>query len=388
MRVAMVDPANLTPFYSYALCDSLASAGTEIKFYSTEYDNDLTLEAPSSFDFVDHYFRKLRTVQRTRHKFIRKLIRGLSYHFNHQSLIKQLQENKTNIVHMQWAILPKLDLLFIKSLKSINIPVVLTVHDVDPLFDAGSHKDINAMYHTVDALIVHNQTASDNLQRIYPEIDTNKIHVIPHGPLQSEDIPPNKCQLDARASLDIPSDADVVTFFGEIKTYKGLDYLIEACVELKKNKPNLFLLIAGKPGSAADSPNLDILDNAGIPYRADLGFVAGEDVWKYYLAADIIALPYRQISQSGVLFSALAHKRYVICSAVGALPEILEELGGGSTFPRGDISALSHSLSLKLSNKEQTQQEADKGYDNLMNLYSWDSIAEKSQYVYKHLTKS
>lgn len=385
MRVAMVDPANLTPFYSYALCDSLAKNSCQVTFYTTEYDNDLTLSAPDSFNFSDHYFRLFRDIQRSGQKLLRKVIRGASYHFDHRSLIKKISQSDIDIVHIQWAMLPYLDNRFVQSIQKLGIPVVLTIHDVNPLFNMGSSKNINQLYQQVDAIVVHNKTAAADLIKLYPETAKSKISIIPHGPLQAEDIPEEKTISDARAALDIPIDADTVCFFGEIKHYKGLDYLLKSCLELKKTKPNLFLLIAGKPGDESDIPDLSALDDAEIAYKADIGFIANEDVWKYYLAADIIALPYRQISQSGVLFSALAHQRYVICSAVGALPEILDEVGGGCTFTKGNTSELCLQLNEKLDDKEKLFSDAKNALIKVEELYGWASISEKTKHLYSNL---
>lgn len=383
----MVDPANLTPFYSYALCDSLATNGCKVTFHSTQYDNDLTLKSPDSFDFSDHYFTRLRKFQRSGNKLLRKLIRGSFYYSDHRSLAKNIISNKTDVVHIQWAMLPFFDIKLVSYLKESGIPVVLTIHDVDPLFDAGSKRLITKLYNLVSAIIVHNNTAAQDLSRLYPSISKDKVFIVPHGPLQSQNIPSGKTLTDAREELDIPKDSDVVCFFGEIKHYKGLDYLIQACLKLRETKPNLFLLIAGKPGGEDDIPNLTVLRDAGIPYRADLGFVANEDVWKYYLSADIIALPYRQISQSGVLFSAISHERFVLCSDVGALPEILGEIGGGCTFSCGSVLDLIEKLDTQLSNKDDLFKQAKMALGKLNELYHWDLISEKTTKIYSSLTK-
>jgi len=381
----MIDPANLTPFYTYALCDSLAKNNCKVSFYSTEYDNDLSLKSPDSFEFFDHYFKKLRNIQRNGNKTLRKLCRGLSYYFDHRSAANKIIENKTDVVHIQWAMLPLLDIKFILKLKNSGIAVILTVHDADPLFPMGSLKNITSLYQLVDAIVVHNQTAAADILRIYPSINANNIHIIPHGPLQAQDIPTGKTQDDARSALGIPVNADVICFFGEIKHYKGLDYLVDACLKLKSSRPDLFLLIAGKPGDESDIPDLSPLIQKNIQYRADFGFVANDDVWKYYLAADIIALPYRQISQSGVLFSALAHERYVICSNVGALPEILDEVGGGCTFPKGEVSLLAEMIDQKLEDKTSLFSDAKRAKNNMDKLYNWPSIAEKTIQLYRSL---
>ena len=56
----MLDPANLTPFYTYALCDALVNNGHELIYYSTRYDNDPGLTPPATVEFVDHYFKFFR----------------------------------------------------------------------------------------------------------------------------------------------------------------------------------------------------------------------------------------------------------------------------------------------------------------------------------------
>ncbi len=54
-------------------------------------------------------------------------------------------------------------------------------------------------------------------------------------------------------------------------------------------------------------------------------YIPFEDVPRYFAAADVLVLPYRHVSQSGVLFLALALGLPVVATRVGALPEVVRD---------------------------------------------------------------
>jgi D-inositol-3-phosphate glycosyltransferase len=386
MKIGMLDPANLTPFYTYALCDGLVDIGHKLTYYSTRYDNDPELRPPASVEFIDHYFKYFRKLQSNGPRKLRKVIRGISYFPGHRSLLCKLLKDKPNVVHMQWARLPIIDVYFIRALQRAGIPVVLTVHDVDPFFSFGGDQLLTRLYNQVDHLIVHHSSAVSVLGDRFNVKDTTKISVIPHGPLQSENIPKDKTRDDARRALGIPKLANVITFFGEIKYYKGLDILIEAVVKAADKVPDLYLLMAGKPERLEGIPNTSILKDKNISHHANFSFIPNDEVWKYYLAANIVALPYRQISQSGVLFSALAHERFTVCSDVGGLPELIEMVGGGRIIPKESVAKLAHTITMLFREKDRLDLEAQKARIKLFDLCSWNRISKLTQNVYAKVT--
>lgn len=382
MKIGMLDPANLTPFYTYALCDALVNNGHELIYYSTRYDNDPGLTPPATVEFVDHYFKFFRNLQFRGPQKLRKVIRGISYLPDHRSLLRKLSKDNPDVVHMQWARLPILDLYFIRALQHAGIPVVLTVHDVNPLFNSGSDHMLARLYDRVDHLIVHHSSAVSVLRDRYGVNDTEKISIIPHGPLQSENIPKDKTRNDARKALGIPKNAYVITFFGEIKYYKGIDILIDAVVKAADKLPDIYLLIAGKPGTLKDIPNTSILKDKNISHQTNFSFIPNDEVWRYYLAANIITLPYRQISQSGVLFSALAHERFTICSDVGGVPELIEMVGGGRIIPKESADKLADTITMLFKEKGRLDIEAQKARIRLFDLCNWNRISKLTQNVY------
>ena len=65
-------------------------------------------------------------------------------------------------------------------------------------------------------------------------------------------------------------------------------------------------------------------------------FVADDELPAYFQRADLVVLPYREIDQSGVLFTALAFGKPLLLSDVGGFPEVAAT-GAARTFPAGDV---------------------------------------------------
>jgi len=134
---------------------------------------------------------------------------------------------------------------------------------------------------------------------------------------------------DARKALELPTDKQLVLFFGLIRNYKGLDMLLDAMNELKSN-PNINLVIAGE-FYEDKQPYLDLIKKYGIENQVILHgkFIANEDVKLYFSAADLVALPYRSATQSGVTQVSFHFEVPTLVTNVGGLGEIIPDKVAG-----------------------------------------------------------
>ena len=134
---------------------------------------------------------------------------------------------------------------------------------------------------------------------------------------------------DARKVLGIKGDVNLVLFFGLIRKYKGLDMLLDAFNELKEN-PNIILLIAGE-FYEDKQPYLDLIEKYQIQNQVILHakFIANEDVKLYFSAADLVALPYRTATQSGVTQVSFHFEVPTLVTNVGGLGEIIPHQKAG-----------------------------------------------------------
>ncbi len=130
---------------------------------------------------------------------------------------------------------------------------------------------------------------------------------------------------EARRILDLPAKAKVILFFGYVRKYKGLMYLIRAIPKILEKMPNVQLLIVGefwedKEKYVKEIKRLGIGNNVSIIDK----YVPNEEVGLYFSAADVVVLPYISATQSGVVQIAYAFNKPVITTNVGGLPDVVE----------------------------------------------------------------
>lgn len=390
LSVWILDPANLTPFYSLALGKALAQQGNSVRFVTSKFLYDPNLMIPPEVDLDLHYFRAAERYDRFG-AWARRGYRAWRYPRDHRRLLKRIESgqiSKPDVVHFQWSRLPRFDRHLILRLKAKGIGVVHTVHDVEPLYKgAAGMSSLGLVYAECDALVVHTQANKVELLERYSKLDASRILVIPHGPLQAEDCPPNATRQNAREQLSIPQTARVALNFGSIKDYKGLDLLVGAMPTVFQSIPDAYLLLAGRPATPADAPDVSPLRKLGIPFRADFEFIPDRDAWKYYLAADVVVLPYRRITQSGVLLSAMAFGRPSIVTRVGGLPEVVRDGKTGWVVPPEDTASLADAIIHAFANPERLDVFGKHALADVQSRYSWSVIAAETTDVYRAISR-
>ena len=380
LDVWILDPANLTPYYCLTLCRALTERGDRVRFVTTRFIHDPHLSTPAGVGIDYHYFRAPSWLQSP--PLLRRAYRVAVYPCEHWRFLRKACRGRPDVVHIQWSRLPWLDGRLVRRLRRAGIPVVHTVHDVEPLFAKAGLSALERVYADCDGLIVHTRANREQLLGRYGSLQPQRVHVIPHGPLQADECPPEASRERAREALGLPDDAAVVLYFGTIKHYKGLDLLLDAFVEVARSCPEAYLLVAGHPTSPADVPDLTAVRTLGPRFQAELDFIPNQDVWKYYLASDVVVLPYRNITQSGVLLSALAYARAAIVTDVGGLPEIIEPGRTGWVVPPESSPALASALAEALSDLPRTRQMGEEAKRFVESELGWDLIAEKTHSLY------
>lgn len=128
----------------------------------------------------------------------------------------------------------------------------------------------------------------------------------------------------ARDHFGIGHEDKVILFFGLIRKYKGLDLLLEAMGDQRIKAMNIKLLIAGE--FYEDRTFYDeIIRKHGLEQHVILEgkFIPNEEVRYYFSAADLVTLPYRTATQSGVTQVAFHFEKPCLVTQVGGLSEII-----------------------------------------------------------------
>ena len=134
----------------------------------------------------------------------------------------------------------------------------------------------------------------------------------------------------ARKHLGLNETDKIILFFGFIRAYKGLDWLLMAMGKLKSKGSEIKLLIAGE-FYEDKKPYEDQIALLGIEdmliLRTD--FIQDSEVRYYLSAADFVIQPYRNATQSGVTPLAYHFEKPMLVTNVGGLPDLVphEEVG-------------------------------------------------------------
>jgi glycosyltransferase involved in cell wall biosynthesis len=128
----------------------------------------------------------------------------------------------------------------------------------------------------------------------------------------------------ARAKLNIADDEKIILFFGFIRKYKGLDWILEAMKNEDLKKQNIKLLVAGE--FYEDRKYYDeIIERNQLQSQLYLhtDFIPNDEVKNYFCAADCVVQPYKTATQSGISQMAYHFNKPMIVTNVGGLPEIV-----------------------------------------------------------------
>ena len=128
----------------------------------------------------------------------------------------------------------------------------------------------------------------------------------------------------AREQLQIDQGQRVLLFFGFVRKYKGLQYLLEAMKLLKERDFKVQLWVVGDFGEDKDE-YVEQIRTFEIEDQVQMvqGYVPDDEVEKYFAASDLVVLPYLSATQSGIVQIAFGFEKPVLVTEVGGLPDVV-----------------------------------------------------------------
>jgi glycosyltransferase involved in cell wall biosynthesis len=362
VRVHIVDPSAYTPPYDHALCAALGAAGAEVELFTSRFAYG---SVPPAEGYARHetFYLGAASARDARARRALKLAEHVPDMLRYRRAAR-----RADVVHFQWLPVQQLD----RHLLPSGRPLVLTAHDVLPREPRlGQRAAQQRLYEHFDAVVVHSEHGRLRLTGELG-VDPGRVHVIPHGALThltvgTPDPPPPPA-----ANAERP----VVLCFGLMRPYKGIDLLLEAWRGIEGAE----LWVVGMP--RMDIAPLQAAAPAGVRFVPR--FVPDAELGTYFRRADLVVLPYREIDQSGVLFTALAFGRPLLLSDVGGFPEVAAT-GAARTFPSGDAQALREQILGLLGDPAARAAMASAARSAAGGEYSWARIAERTLALYRSL---
>ncbi len=196
----------------------------------------------------------------------------------------------------------------------------------------------------MDGFIAQSKAVESDLLTLLPGTDPARIRLVPHPTYDfTAAAPPD--QQTARRELGL-GESRVILFFGFIKAYKGLLVLLEAVPHLRAQFGDDIRVLVVGDFYEDPSPYRRRIAELAIGDRVTLvpGYTPNDEVPRYFVASDLVVLPYLSATQSGIVQIAYRYDRPVVTTNVGGLPEFVSEGETGYLVPPGDSVALAAAI--------------------------------------------
>jgi glycosyltransferase involved in cell wall biosynthesis len=366
MRVQLVDPPAYTPPYDHALAGALARAGVEVELITCNFPYG-PVPRGDGYAVRELFYRRASRAGIGARR--RRLLRAVE-HVPDMRRYRRAAE-QADLVHYQWLPLPALD----RRLLPRKRPRVYTMHWRLPEAGTRIAGTLERLLAEMDAVVVHSEHGAGRLEGDFG-VPRRKLRVIAHGAFDYLTTQHNEIPLPEELRA---VEAPVILAFGLVRPYKGMDVLLEAFRRIEGAE----LWIVGMPRMPMDGLR-GLARRAGGTVRFVDRFVTEPEIPAFMRRADLVVLPYRNIEQSGVLYTALAFGRPLVLSAVGGFPEIAER-GAARLVPPGDPEALAETLRELLEDPGARDRFGSAAAREATTTYSWKRIAEETQTLYREL---
>lgn len=376
--------------YALSLAMQLVSRRIDLDFVASD-----ELDCPELRNTRGVNFLNLRGDQRTNVAFARKVSRTCAYYAR---LIDFAARTNSRVFHVLWN--NKFELfdrtLLMLYYKALRKKIVLTAHNVNTAKRDSKDTLLNRLslgvqYRLADHIFVHTGKMKAELVTDFG-VDSTRVTVIPFG--INNQIPcTNMTSEEAKQRIGIRSGEKTILFFGKIRPYKGLEYLVSAFLDLATRSEEYHLIVAGMPGKGQEKYWGSILEQIcnhvysnRVLIRAS--YIPDDEVESYFKASDLLVLPYRNVYESGVLFLGYNFGLPVLAADVGSVRSEIIEGETGFLIKPEDSRDLAETIERYF---------ASDLYKNLRNRreqirsfaerrHSWDLVGEMTEIVYASLS--
>ena len=185
--------------------------------------------------------------------------------------------------------------------------------------------------------IVHAKEEARELEKIQPAPD----YVVTPHPTYNAFRFEGMSREQAREQLCIGPEEKIMLFFGYVREYKGLKYLLNAMPQICGEDDQIRLWVVGEFGSDKEEyreliRELELTDKV----RVQGSYTPDREVEKYFAAADLVVLPYISATQSGIVQIAYGFTKPVVVTDVGGLPDVVEDGSTGYIVEPGNSEAI------------------------------------------------
>ncbi len=373
--------------YAFGLAMALVSRGMRLDVIGSKEEDSPEFHATPKLRFLN-----FRGGQSNNPSFAQKLSKLLVYY---AKLMRYVTVTRAKVLHILWN--NKFEYfdrtILMLYYKALGKKIAFTAHNVNQA--RRDNKDswfnrttLKIQYQLCDHIFVHTEKMKDELRQDF-DVAEKAVTVIRY-PLNNALPDTELTSQEAKQRLGVEENEKTILFFGRIRPYKGIEYLLDAFRQLAADEQgNYRLVVAGEPKKGSEQYLHEVqtaIDTTFAPGKVILRvqFIPDSEMELYLKGADVLVLPYKEIFQSGVLFLAYSFGLPVVATDVGSFREEIIEGSTGFLCKPGDPQELAKALETYFASdlyKNLSLKRQDiKDYANAT--HSWDAVAELTHAAY------
>ncbi|WP_030840519.1 glycogen synthase [Streptomyces sp. NRRL S-475] len=280
-----------------------------------------------------------------------------------------------------------------------GIPHVMTAHSLEPLrpwkaeqlgggYDLSSWAERTAI-EAADAVVAVSGAMREDILGCYPGLDPERVHVV-HNGIDTRLYRPDP-GTDALDRIGLDRSRPYVLFVGRITRQKGVPHLLRAVRDI--DPAAQVVLCAGAP----DTPEID------QEFRELFGELSGVRDGVFWIPKMLPRPEVIQLLTHAALFvcpsvyeplgivnlEAMACGTPVVASAVGGIPEVVDDGTTGLLVPPGDDfeAGLARSMDTVLGDPGAARRMGEAGRERAVGEFGWDAVARRTVRLYEEILK-
>ena len=355
------------PFYPYRggisdtnkeLCESLTKKGHRV-----EIINFKLLYPTFLFPGKTQFQKSDNSINQKSHRILNTV-----NPFNWVFVIKKIKKIKPDlIITIYWTGLLSPCYYFINKFISKSVKKIGIIHNVVSHEKRPIEKYLIKLYLSkLDKYFTLSKNVLNQIQNIIKEKKGVKLF----HPL------PNKFGIKAdkifsKKTLDLNNQNEYILFFGLIREYKGLEILIHSFPKVLENNPNIKLLIVGE-NYISMKKYYQLIEKLNISKNIIIKntFVDDEKIKYWFSSSELIIIPYKKASQSGITSLSIHFEVPSVSSNIEGLNELIKDNETGYLFNKG-VNELASKINFAL------KSEKNNIINNIIKLkkkLTWDSF--------------
>jgi glycosyltransferase involved in cell wall biosynthesis len=262
---------------------------------------------------------------------------------------------------------------------------------------------LNKIYHKADAVIVQTRAAKEALEGL--GVDSARVYVIPHGThipkLKASDISCYRrqaglyhqrrgCTEDAAPPAPMRETlTQQIVFCGghHLTSGKGFDVFLKALLILKEQNVTPKVMVYGLNAIYGQGQGQKLIFELGVDNRIRWFDYKSEDsLFEELQRALCMVIPYTTSEAGNAVTAAMANAVPVIATTRVGLPEYLEK--SGLYIQEDNPQDLADKILQLIHHPDLRETLGMQLYRRALELYSWESIAQKTLYLYMSLLGS